>query len=498
MLIRHSRFAKVISAALLVLLTISANPPAKAASGTVGIGNCQSTVGDTTYFTASTTGNYCLLTFKASASTSTITATWTVPAGVQTVQVLIVGGGGGGGSDIGGGGGAGRLIETTTTVTPGTTPTLTAGKGGASGTGTYSTPSGTDHTGGFTGTSSALGTITALGGSGAIGRTKSSGTASGWDFNGWTGGGAGVYVGSVTPGVGGSGFQGGIGGSLGGGGGGGAGGGGSAGSGNGGTGGAGVTTSFIGTPTCYGGGGGGGTNGTVGSATCGGQSGTSGNPTPSAATPGFGGGGGGGGGSGSPNGGQGGSGTVIIKWLPGQSISFTQLADQNKNSASTAMLAATSTSSLTVTFSTSTAGVCTISATTVTFISQGTCTVVASQSGNSSYQAAVDVAMSFTIGGDLTLTITASTPFIYRTNETIVVNSSGIAGKATFKQGKVRIPGCISVPLSAGNSYSFTCTWKPSTNGAATFSVVVVPTSNTYSTTTKSLTATVGRRTNNR
>lgn len=498
MQIKSGKLRATVAIVVISLPFIFSQPPVSAAAGTVGTGNCLSTVSEASYFTASTTGNYCLLTFKATASTSTISATWTVPAGVQSIQVLVIGGGGGGGTDIGGGGGGGRVVESTLSVTPGATPTLVAGKGGAPGNGTYSTTSGLDNTGGYTGTSSSFATTTALGGSGAIGRTKNSGTAAGWDFMGWTGGGAGVGVSSVTAGVGGSSFKGGTGGSSGGGGGGGANGTGGAAGTAGGAGGAGITTSFTGTSTCYGGGGGGGSNSSAGSASCGGQGGTVGNPTPSAATPGLGGGGGGGGGNGSPNGGQGGSGAVIVKWLPGQTISFTQLADRNINLVSSASLVATSSSALTVSFASATPATCSVTSTTVNLLAQGTCTITASQAGDSAYQSAVNVSMSFSIGGNLALTFSASTPLIYRTIETLSVNSGGIPGKATFKQGNIRIPGCISISLSAANSYSYTCNWKPSRNSLITIYVTVVPSSSTYSSTTKSLTAQVLRRTTTR
>ncbi len=480
---------------LLALISTTLLPlPSHAAAGTVGSGNCQSSVSETSYFTAGTTGNYCLLTFKASTSTSTISATWTVPAGVQTIQVLIVGGGGGGGSDIGGGGGGGQVIESTTSVTPGSSPSLTAGRGGATGNGTYSTNNTLNNTGGVTGTSSSFSSISALGGSGAIGRTKNSGVASGWDFNGWTGGGAGVSVGTTTAGVGGDSFKGGIGGSLGGGGGGGAGGVGSAGSANGGAGGTGISSSITGSPVCYGGGGGGGSNNSAGSATCGGQSGTVSSPTPTTASPGFGGGGGGGGGNGAVNGGGGGSGVVIIKWLPGQTISFTQLSDQNKNSASTASLTATSTSNLAVTFTSSTPSICSIASSTVNLLAQGNCTIVASQAGSSSYQAAPSLSMTFTIGGDIAFSIAVSSPLVYRTSETLSISTSTIAGKVSFKQGKTRIPGCISLSLNAGNSYSVTCNWKPTAHGAITITATLTPTSGTYSTTTQQVSAFVSKR----
>ena len=43
--------------------------------------------------------------------TNTTACDWTVPAGVTSVQVLLIGGGGGGGFDIGGGGGADQELS---------------------------------------------------------------------------------------------------------------------------------------------------------------------------------------------------------------------------------------------------------------------------------------------------------------------------------------------------------------------------------------------------
>lgn len=58
--------------------------------------------------------------------------TWTVPAGVTSVDYLVVAGGGGGGSNAGGGGGAGGYRTSTGFgVTPGATPTVTVGLGGS-------------------------------------------------------------------------------------------------------------------------------------------------------------------------------------------------------------------------------------------------------------------------------------------------------------------------------------------------------------------------------
>jgi hypothetical protein len=77
--------------------------------------------------------------------------TWTVPAGVTSIQVVATGGGGGGGGGsanggIGGNGGAGAVVTATLTVTPGDTINYYVG-GGGSGT-TYTVFSGSGSGGG--------------------------------------------------------------------------------------------------------------------------------------------------------------------------------------------------------------------------------------------------------------------------------------------------------------------------------------------------------------
>jgi Putative Ig domain/Protein of unknown function (DUF1566) len=79
-----------------------------------------------------------------------------------------------------------------------------------------------------------------------------------------------------------------------------------------------------------------------------------------------------------------------------QTITFTDPADITFG-ASPASLSATSTSTLSVAFTTATSGVCTVSGTTVTIVSVGTCTINANQAGNADYEAASQVSQSFTI-----------------------------------------------------------------------------------------------------
>lgn len=90
--------------------------------------------------------------------TSTGTTSWTAPAGVDRVDVLVVGGGGGGGSGLAaGGGGGGVVYRAGYPVVPGASYTVTVGGGGAGGANDSNSP-------GSNGGQSVFDSIVALGG----------------------------------------------------------------------------------------------------------------------------------------------------------------------------------------------------------------------------------------------------------------------------------------------------------------------------------------------
>ena len=81
------------------------------------------------YFTGALVGSETLETWTSSTS-------WTVPTGVLTAEVFVVGGGGAGGTTYGGGGGGGGVVHHTSySLTPGNSVTVTVGNGGAGGSG---------------------------------------------------------------------------------------------------------------------------------------------------------------------------------------------------------------------------------------------------------------------------------------------------------------------------------------------------------------------------
>ena len=116
--------------------------------------------------------------------------TFTVPAGVTSIDVLVVGGGGAGGSNTlnnsGGGGGAGDVETATLSVTPGDGLAWAVGAGGVAAAGQ-----------GAVGSNSSFGTVTAKGGGGGGTRNVASGVGSA----GGSGGGAStIYSGTVSGG----------------------------------------------------------------------------------------------------------------------------------------------------------------------------------------------------------------------------------------------------------------------------------------------------------
>lgn len=117
--------------------------------------------------------------------------TFTPPAGVTSVQVLVVAGGGGGGSDMGGGGGGGGVVyNSNVAVTPGVGISVVVGAGGAGapgGSGPIAHPSVRGSNGG----NSSFGGIIATGGGG--GGTSHNGLGVQTGLNGGSGGGASGY-----------------------------------------------------------------------------------------------------------------------------------------------------------------------------------------------------------------------------------------------------------------------------------------------------------------
>jgi hypothetical protein len=253
--------------------------------------------------------------------TTTGTTSWTAPAGVTSVDYLVVAGGGGGSNS---GGGAGGMRTGTLTVVPSTSYTVTVGAGGVGGNASPAS----------NGSDSVFASITSTGGGGGV-------SAGNNGQSGGSGGGGGASSTATTTGGSGTSGQGNAGGTNGGftvgpypsGGGGGAG----AVGGNGvsttqaGNGGAGLASSISGSSVTYAGGGGGAvfvSGNTPGTGGAGGGGAGSSTGTGTAGTPNTGGGGGGANQTGGQTGGAGGSGIVILSYsIPGTGSTYDSMTD---------------------------------------------------------------------------------------------------------------------------------------------------------------------------
>jgi len=126
----------------------------------------------------------------------TASGTFSVPSGVTSVDVLVVGGGGSGGCQHGGGGGAGGLIfRPAFTVTPGGTVSVTVGCGGA----TTGSPRPSPTFSLYNGQDSVFGTLTAKGGGyGSVGPESGNSPSGGPGGSAGGGGHSGKPAGSAT------------------------------------------------------------------------------------------------------------------------------------------------------------------------------------------------------------------------------------------------------------------------------------------------------------
>jgi hypothetical protein len=119
-----------------------------------------------------------------------------------------------------------------------------------------------------------------------------------------------------------------------------------------------------------------------------------------------------------------------------QTITFNALANRVYGEPAFTV-SATASSGLTVSFAAS--GSCTISGTSVTVTTPGTCTITASQAGNSNYNAATNVAQSFTVNkANTTTTVPSTTAAVGDASVTLTANvAASSPSSATVNEGSV-------------------------------------------------------------
>lgn len=122
-------------------------------------------------------------------------------------------------------------------------------------------------------------------------------------------------------------------------------------------------------------------------------------------------------------------------------------------------------------------GNCTLSGAVLTPTATGNCVVQSSLAANANYLEETSTATTISItAGSVSASLTlAPGNFVYRQAKAITAVST-VAGRVTFKVAGKILPGCKNKTVSAGNSYTATCSYRPSNHSYVTISATLVPT----------------------
>ncbi|QJQ06904.1 autotransporter domain-containing protein [Undibacterium piscinae] len=169
-----------------------------------------------------------------------------------------------------------------------------------------------------------------------------------------------------------------------------------------------------------------------------------------------------------------------------QTITFNNPGSQNFGTTPT--LSASASSTLPVTFTSATTGVCTVSGTTLTLVTAGTCTINANQAGDAAYGAATQVQQTFAIAAVVPGVPTAASATAGNTSATVTFTAPAFIGGAaitgytvTVSPGGATFSGAASpinvTGLTNGTAYTFTvkATNSAGTGTASSASAAVTP-----------------------
>jgi hypothetical protein len=165
--------------------------------------------------------------------------------------------------------------------------------------------------------------------------------------------------------------------------------------------------------------------------------------------------------------------SVTAPALTSQTITFANPGAQTVGTPVT--LSATATSGLAVSFASTTASICTVVGTQATFLATGTCTIDATQAGNSTYAAATMVAQSFTVNAaPLTAqTIAFANPGAQTVGTPLTITATATSGLAvsfaSTTTGICTVAGTEATFLAAG-----TCTIDATQAGNSTYAAAAM------------------------
>ena len=129
-----------------------------------------------------------------------------------------------------------------------------------------------------------------------------------------------------------------------------------------------------------------------------------------------------------------------------------------------------------------TSGSCSITNTdSLTASTTGSCLVTATKAADSNYLVTTSSSATITItatASSATITVAVGNLY-YRSTKSISAVAS-VAGKLTFRANNTIIAGCKNLAANAGNSYTRSCSYRPSSRGYVTIAVTLVPTDTSY------------------
>lgn len=126
-------------------------------------------------------------------------------------------------------------------------------------------------------------------------------------------------------------------------------------------------------------------------------------------------------------------------------------------------------------------GNCTLSGAVLTPTATGSCIVQSSLAANANYLAETSTATTINISsGSVSASLTlAPGNFVFRQAKAITAVST-VVGRVTFRVAGKILPGCKNKTVSAGNSYTAICSYRPSNHSYVTISATLVPTDISY------------------
>ena len=187
---------------------------------------------------------------------------------------------------------------------------------------------------------------------------------------------------------------------------------------------------------------------------------------------------------------------VLPALLPSQTITFAAIATQNVGTP--LMLGATASSGLPVTYVSMTPSICVVSGASTSFTSSGICTIVASQSGSSSYLSAPAISQSFTVTAGIALVSVSNLSFSTSAGSTSSVQSVTLtnAGSAPLAIASITstnplfsINNSCGIPtsLASGQSCTISVTFAPTSQTVVSGALIFTDSSSTGATQTITL-----------